>query len=204
MEQSNGHWRNNVFRHNHTAASGGAIYLNFANVQMTNTVIADNETSYAGPGLLAAGAWVGAWHTTVARNTGGEGSGIYATGGFFPGPSTVRMTNTIVVSQTIGITVYKGATFVTSTARLSGVLWYGNGQNTPASAYIHLSDEISGDPRFRADGYHLGPGSAAIDAGLATSTAGDIDGDGRPIGAAPDLGADEAGLFALLPLVLRQ
>ena len=203
MEQSNGHWRNNVFRFNRTAASGGAIYLTFANVQMTNTVIADNETTYAGPGLVASGAWPGMWHTTLARNTGGEGSGIYATGGFFPGPSSVRMTNTIIVSQTVGVTVTVGAPFLTNTVRLSGVLWYANGQNTGGGGNIYLTDEATGDPGFRADGYHIGPGSAAIDWGLATSTADDIDGDSRPIGSGPDLGADEAWLFATLPLVRR-
>jgi hypothetical protein len=41
---------------------------------------------------------------------------------------------------------------------------------------------------------HLVAGAAAIDKGLATEApATDIDGQGRPMGSAPDIGADEAG-----------
>jgi hypothetical protein len=41
---------------------------------------------------------------------------------------------------------------------------------------------------------HLAPGAAAINAGDPTSfPAFDFDGQGRPIGSAPDAGADEAG-----------
>ncbi|MGD9100042.1 MAG: hypothetical protein PVF45_06145 [Anaerolineae bacterium] len=39
-------------------------------------------------------------HATIARNTGGDGSGIYATGYEWSGtyyPSAVVMTNTIIV-----------------------------------------------------------------------------------------------------------
>jgi uncharacterized repeat protein (TIGR01451 family) len=43
--------------------------------------------------------------------------------------------------------------------------------------------------------YHIGPGSAAIDAGVDAGVDHDIDGDPRPLGNGYDLGADEAGLF---------
>jgi len=51
--------------------------------------------------------------------------------------------------------------------------------------------------------YHLLFGSAAVDAGVEAGVAHDIDGDARPLGAAPDLGADEVHQRVFLPLVLR-
>ena len=62
-----------------------------------------------------------------------------------------------------------------------------------------------GDPAFMdlgGGGYHLGLGSAAVDAGVVTVESADIDGDPRPLGLAPDIGADEAR-WVFLPLVLR-
>ena len=51
--------------------------------------------------------------------------------------------------------------------------------------------------------FHLSPGSAAIDVAADVGVAIDIDGDSRPIGDQPDIGADEAPLWVFLPLVLR-
>jgi hypothetical protein len=64
---------------------------------------------------------------------------------------------------------------------------------------------VYGDPAFTGlGGYHLGLGSAAIDAGVATVENVDIDGESRPLGAAPDIGADEAlWRRVFLPLSLR-
>ncbi|MGD8857171.1 MAG: fibronectin type III domain-containing protein, partial [Chloroflexota bacterium] len=51
-------------------------------------------------------------------------------------------------------------------------------------------DAISGDPKL--DGtYHLTAGSAAIDVAATTAVNLDIDGDSRPLGDGPDIGADE-------------
>jgi hypothetical protein len=49
---------------------------------------------------------------------------------------------------------------------------------------------ITGDPKLDAT-YHLQMGSAAIDAGVDAGVTTDIDGDPRPVGPAPDIGADE-------------
>lgn len=68
------------------------------------------------------------------------------------------------------------------------------------------TDEITGDPRFvdPADGdFHIGAGSAAIDAGVDAGVTTDIDGDPRPIGPTSDVGADEWCLRVYLPLVMR-
>lgn len=65
------------------------------------------------------------------------------------------------------------------------------------------SNPVYGDPRLLPDGYHLGPGSAAIDAGANAGVTTDIDGDARPISAGYDIGADGALYRIYLPLVLR-
>ena len=51
--------------------------------------------------------------------------------------------------------------------------------------------------------YHIGVGSAAIDRGVDAGVMTDMDGDHRPIGLLPDIGADEAWRWIFLPLVLR-
>jgi len=64
---------------------------------------------------------------------------------------------------------------------------------------------VLGNPHFLADGYHIGPGSAAIDHGIATWVTTDMDGDPRPIGPLPDIGVDERRmLYVYLPIILRQ
>jgi hypothetical protein len=53
--------------------------------------------------------------------------------------------------------------------------------------------------------YHIGPTSAARDAGVAAGIHTDIDGDPRPFGAGYDIGADESltPFWIYLPLVFR-
>ena len=157
---------------------------------LTNTVICDNHAGSQGAGAYLSGLEGNGDfhmpHTTIARNTGGEGSGLY----FVGGNQTTYLTNTIIASQTVGI--YAGGL---DTVTLDGVLWYGNGTNTWGSGQITVSHELAGSPVFRADGYHLGMGSAARNAGLGVGVTVDVDGQARD--AQPDLGADE---YAPLPL----
>jgi hypothetical protein len=94
------------------------------------------------------------------------------------------MTNTILVSQTVGITVTAG-----NTATLNGVFWYSNTANTGGAGAIAVTNDLTGTPAFAADGYHLTFISKAINAGMAAGVATDMD--GEPRDAAPDIGADE-------------
>jgi uncharacterized repeat protein (TIGR01451 family) len=171
-----------------TSDTGGGLAL-AGEAVLTNTVIADNQASLVGSGLSIVGTSARLLHTTIARNSGGDGSGIY----LYPGSSsTVALTNTLLVSQTVGISVGVG-----STATLNGVLWFGNGTNTGGAGTITVTNEITGDPAFFSDGYHLMPTSAALDQGVDAGVNVDVDGQPRPFGLAPDLGADE-GQPALL------
>lgn len=55
-----------------------------------------------------------------------------------------------------------------------------------------LVSPIQADPAFLADGYHIGPTSAAINAGVDVGIYNDIDGEGRPQQSGFDVGADES------------
>jgi hypothetical protein len=127
-------------------------------------------------------------HTTIARNDGGDGSGLYVDAPL--ASSTVWLTNTILVSQTVGITMA-----AESTAIMNGTLWYGNGANWSGAGTINHSNEYTGTPAFVNAGggdYHIGFGSAAVDRGVAAGVT--TDKDGRPRDARPDLGAYEAAV----------
>jgi hypothetical protein len=163
---------------------------------MTNSVIADNLIvgQGTGAGVHVFGGELSLLHPTIARNSGGDGSGIT-----IQQPGLVTLTNGILTSHRYGITVSTG-----SKATLNGVLWFNNlSGNAAGAGVINLSSEIMGNPFFDADGYHLGPGSAAIDKASNTGLGTDIDGEAR-VGF-PDLGADEASEFSsyFLPIIVR-
>jgi hypothetical protein len=187
-----------------------------ASAALTNTVVADNQ---AESGIYLSGGSARLCHTTLARNgsalltTGGSallttgGSALLTTGGSIglyvtngaTTASEVALTNTILVSHGVGISVTGG-----STVTVNGALWF----NTPVTisqaitAAVSVQHQYQGDPAFAADGYHLTAGSAAVDRGADAGVTSDIDGDPRPLGAAPDLGADEL-VSIYLPLVLH-
>jgi hypothetical protein len=185
------------------ANKGGGIYLWYSRSVLTNNVIAGNQASATGSGLWIGGSQPRLLHTTVTRNTGGDGSGILVTDSGSGTYSTLAMTNTILVSHTTGISVNVG-----STTTLNGILWF----NTPvtvshAAATLIVQNQYVGDPAFGPDGYHLTAGSAAIDKGVPAGVLTDIDGQPRPP-TNPDLGADECwppgfpkSLY--LPVVMR-
>jgi parallel beta-helix repeat protein len=188
-----------------SADRGGGLSAYRSSPVLTNTVVADNIAGKSGSGLhIRLRSLARLWHTTIARNWGGDGSGLYID---FMGAScgvgtvcTVGMTNTILVSHTVGITVATG-----STATLASTLWYSNTTDWDGAGTI-LTGTLNywGDPRFALDGYHLISGSAAIDRGTSASVAIDVDGDLRD--ALPDLGADEwvgARMHVYLPMVLK-
>jgi hypothetical protein len=87
---------------------------------LTNAIVADNRITLtgqitgtgSGPYLASSSARL--LHSTIARNGGGDGRGVHITGT----ASTAAMTNTILVSHVVGITVVAG-----NTATLTATLW---------------------------------------------------------------------------------
>jgi hypothetical protein len=195
---------NNVEIYDNTATFGGGVHVkDSANAVLENNMVVENRITGNGDGagICCEGATVRLLHTTLARNSGGDGSGLHVAY-----TSTVALTNTILVSHTVGITVTAG-----NTATLEGTLWgdgaWANTTDWGGAGHIATGTvNVRGIPAFvdpdNGD-YHIGPGSAAIDAGVDAGVLTDIDGDARPIGPLPDIGADEAWRWVFLPLVLR-
>ena len=157
---------------------------------VTNNIVADSSVASiliqnsAGPHNFL-------YHNTlVGSATGQQGVGISVT---VPG-ITITLVNNIVVSHSVSITATPGTTLIVS----STLLW-GNGED-PTGGTLLLP------PLFVApaqQNYHLRPDSPAIDVGIDVGVTSDVDGDSRPIGDLPDIGADEVRLRNFLPLVLR-
>ena len=188
----------NLIRGNRAGWTGGGLSLGASGSAGINNVIVDNAAEASGSAIYFDGPAV-LWHTTIARNTGGDGSGVYVAPG--EGTISVGLTNTILAEQGIGISVTAG-----NTVTVNGILWH----NTPITiskdedACVTVNNALSGNPLFGPDGYHLTVNSAAIDTGVVSGVADDIDGRPRPRGQGYDLGADEFWWeFAYLPRVMR-
>ena len=182
------HLLENTFISN-VAGYGGGLYLeNSSNVTARNTIIAANRAFTEAGGLYINKVSPRLLHTTLADNLGS--SGLYAVAGN-GAHSTLALTNTIVSGHNIGISIAGGCT-----ATVAGILWHNTPLTLtyPVSAVVTVNAQYNGNPNFAdplGGDYHLDFGSAAIDKGLTTSVKIDIDGDSRPSGPLPDLGADE-------------
>lgn len=175
----------------------------------TNNIIAGNQSTYYSSGLP--GVYIGnsssgqLLHNTIARNRNFSGSNVgVAYGVLVEGNSTASLTNTILLSHTVGISVTTG-----STASLEGTLWgsgaWANGIDwNGAGTIVTGTVNIGGNPDFvnpdNGD-YLIGVDSAARDAGIDAGVTTDIDGDPRPVGTGYDIGADEFAHRIYLPLV---
>jgi parallel beta-helix repeat protein len=177
--------RNEVI--SNTAYAGGGIELALSDAILTNNVVTDNNAQTTGSGLQIRGSSPQLLHTTVARNYGGGGSAIDITS-LEEAHSSVALTNTILASHTVGISVTGG-----NSVTFNGVLWHSTPitvSMAPAASVV-AQNQYEGDPSFTSDGYHIDPASAAMNAGVDAGVPIDIDGYHRPYGPAPDLGADE-------------
>ncbi|MEZ4644910.1 MAG: choice-of-anchor Q domain-containing protein [Chloroflexota bacterium] len=182
--------------------SGGGIAVDYvAPLTMTNNVIMDNQ-AISGDGIsINTDSDVRMFHNTLARN---HDSAIQIIGAQHAGQhcytftficTHVAMSNTLIVSHAVGISV----TGLAVSVEADGILWHQTPMTTAVFTTTNTPISIThisvGDPLLAADGYHLLAGSAAVDQGVVTAVTQDIDHESRPQGVAPDLGADE-----LLPL----
>jgi len=194
----------NVIYDNRAAYTAGLYLLSVSPLTVTNNIIVGNISEYEEwenhPAVRVCGGG-GQWlHNTIARNR--TVYGIQVDTG-----ASVALTNTILVSHTVGITVAGD-----STAALEATVWgsgtWANGADLGGEGAIFIGTvNVWGDPGFvspAAGDYHIGPGSAAKDAGIDAGVAIDIDGRARPIGAGYDIGADEYAAPIYLPLVMRK
>jgi uncharacterized repeat protein (TIGR01451 family) len=177
----------NIVISNQSVSCGGGVYITkFSYARLVNTVIAGNRSQTLGSGLCVGEySFPSLLHTTIANNGGGDGIGMGVCVGYH---SEVVLTNTILVSHTVGVYVTYD-----SAARLESTLWHGNSTNWSGSDIAHVND-YAGDPAFvnpDEGNYHIGPGSAAIDNGVDAGVLEDIDGNPRPMGDGYDVGADE-------------
>ena len=184
------------------SSTGGGLRLATSDATFINNVVAGNHSDGTAAGIYIQGSSPRLLHTTIANNTGGDGSGVYVTESW-SGYSTAVFTNTIISGHTVGITVTTG-----STATLNATLWHGNDTDRGGAGTINHSNDHSGDPAFvnpAGGDYHIGAMSAAIDKGVDVGVTTDIDSDARPWGDGYDIGADEYGQrYIYLPLVLKE
>jgi len=184
------------FIHNTASQGGGLYHSNSGNARIVNTLFAGNiATSTLGAAMmLASPSRVEVIQTTIASPIAIGGSAIHVLIG------TVSVTNTIIANHTIGISNTAG------TVNQDYNLFFSNGSNT-AGAVSGGVHSAAGDPKFlnaASDDYHLGPGSAAIDAGANAGVTTDFDGEARPQGSGFDIGFDESALHDIfLPLIMR-
>jgi hypothetical protein len=173
---------------------------------LVNNVIVGNRSRDGGNAVAIRSGRVSMLHNTIAGNGGGGASGIWVVKPYdFEPPTYLTLTNNILVSHTVGISVSAG-----NTVTLQGTLWgagaWANDRDWGGPGAIYTGTvNVWGDPGFRdPDGgdYHLRPSSAAIDAGVDAGVGVDIDGDARPALGGFDIGADEFVVLGLYRVVL--
>lgn len=181
---------------NNVAHQGGGLYLAAGGGSIVNTLFARN-VALANAGvamhLLPTGT-LQIWHTTIAAPAPVSGDAVRVDSG------NVTIKDTIVTNHAIGLNRLGGNVVEDYN------LFFGNSINKFGSISGGTHD-VSGDPKFvnaAGDNYHLGAGSAAVDAGADVGVYSDTDGQARPFGAGYDIGYDEAVIYPLfLPLLSR-
>ena len=224
--------RDNLFQGNSAAEQGGGVYLWRSAARVSENIIAGNSAKYGGglflistadtlvnnwvvrnqatvqaPGMYIAGSTPVFLHTTLADNTGGDGTAVLAGSDNLQATTRAAFTNTIIKNQTRGVWAVTN-----SRVDLANTLW--DGVPTYSTGTVVRVQDYTGDPLFvnpAGTDYHLGNGSAALDRGAGTNVTIDIDGRKRSQGGGPDLGADEVGNAILqldprayLPFVVKR
>jgi hypothetical protein len=198
----------NVVRYNRAPDAGG-LQLDSdeppdQRLTLLNNIVVENDATaaaFAGtPGIVIQSLSADLRHLTVARNLSGNGWGILVD------DAMATVANTILVSQTVGVQVTaSGAVALTTT--LLGAGGWANGSDWGGAGIVVTSDNRWGLPAFvdpDAGDYHILASSPAVDACGDRGVTTDVDGDPRPVGVAPDIGADEVARRVLLPLVMRE
>jgi hypothetical protein len=159
---------------------------------VNNVVARSGDTSFRARAFSADPLAATLRHNTLAGT--GTGTGVDVATGYV----MLELTNNIVANHALAIV---NDDPVNSAVTADHTLLWNNGDNGIVGTNPVYSDPVFLDPV--GGDYHVGPGSAAVDAALDIGELLDVDGDARPIGSAPDIGADEARLRVYLPVILR-
>ena len=207
----------NTIADNSVTNFGGGLFIYQSEVTLNGNTIISNTADTSGGGIAIVQSSVSGQNDVIAANTSSEGvhssdSSVYAdhwslaeNGGYalWISSGAAAFTNTIVASHAIaGLWGDRGANLTAD-----HTLFFNSG--TPCGGGAVCTNSMTGDPKFidAAKGdCHIGPDSAAINAGIAAGVR--IDFDNQPRFGEPDLGADEfwapgAPYLAYLPLLLR-
>lgn len=232
IQESNAYISGNVVVSNTTTNGGGGICIGNADqVIMHNNTFIGNQANYGGAIHLDK-VVVTATANLVANNTGSSAWMSSGAAGYLYAANNILVNNNLafsiysenqaelvhntLVNNASGVSCGFGGVFAATNNLFSehtsasiqcdcasgtnNLFWH----NTQ-DPYL-LSNPVQSDPRlvnYAAGDYHLGNGSAAIDAGSPYSLTVDFEGDARPIGAGFDIGADERRFVVYLPLVRR-
>lgn len=177
------------------AAGSGDPVRGAGNATVVNALFARNTAYISGSALYVGSANpVQIYHTTIGALELPTVSAVAVAAG------AVDLRNTIIVSHVVGIENVGGVVMQDYN------LFHGNGADTVGSVAVG-EQNVAGSPHFvnaALDDYHLGPGSAAVDAGVDVGIMRDFDGNLRPYGSGYDIGFDEElpiTTWLYLPLV---
>lgn len=187
-------------------------------VNVTNAIIADNSVEMGqgknvgggGGGIQAQGLTANLTHVTLARNRLGSGLVVGQALAVVEAPgvsaTTVNFNHSIVADHTenagaTAVVVLKGNTINFNRGLFANNTNNTNGNFDPIEpGVINGLSTLTGAPSagFASPGspnfnYRLTSGSEAIDKAIGSATPDDFEGQPRPVGQAPDLGADEFG-----------
>jgi hypothetical protein len=204
----------NMILDNDSSTMGGGVFVaGSPGFTMTNNILAENSADWYAPALFVAeyqpligpgqpcqGTLL---HNTFADNNSPSPWAIHIGGtSSSPYPTTVAFTNTLV-EKPGGIYVDAVGTVALDTTLWDPALLLQAGLTVSGTGTIISSTNYYSAPLLIRPTFRLGPRSPAIDRGADAGVADDIDGDPRPIGVLPDIGADEARRWVYLPLVMR-
>jgi uncharacterized repeat protein (TIGR01451 family) len=148
---------------------------------VTNNVVVDSSRASVLIQTAAGSRNLVGHNTLVGSAVGRQGDGISVTLAGVP----VVIANNAIVSHEVGIHAVAGATLI-----VENTLLWANGDDPVSGSAVIPAAPLFVAPASRD--YHLLPGSPAIDAGIANiGVSDDVDGQPRPIGPLPDVGADE-------------
>jgi Right handed beta helix region len=176
--------------------AGGLYAYSVTNLTISNNIIAYNRDVEGAGGMLLDGTTASLMHNTFANNIE---NGL-----------RVRFSSPVIATNTLFANNIGWAAVADSNGAeltLQSTLYYQGSTTTVTNGGIITEQgSISGfDPLFAPGifNYHISANSPARDAGITTAVTTDMEGDPRPIGSLPDIGADEFAYRAMLPLTIR-